>query len=237
MHTWALVQWAFVQCTTLTLSNVCCNLFCAATMLSKARDSIFWKETWASILMLSKVLSGGFFATLGGWESGRNNCVACVIFCRSTELECFAILTEQYDGLGVLQLEHTEGFARESQHAELFWTNAFHSWGGCAACNAHSTVGKAKPAMYGRFLSPRHKLLKDERIHNPLATKRSSSPRRDVVSFSSQPPRSAGDRWLWHYDNLISPPWVHYRQRFVWWHPSGRPQRCQTDKPGLFWCV
>ena len=144
-----------------------------------------------------------FLPRLAGGKVGRNNCVACVIFCRSTELECFAILTEQYDGLGVLQLEHTEGFARESQHAELFWTNAFHSWGGCAACNAHSTVGKAKPAMYGRFLSPRHKLLKDERIHNPLATKRSSSPRRDVVSFSSQPPRSAGDRWLWHYDNLI----------------------------------
>ena len=61
---------------------------------------------------------------LAGGKVGRNNCV---IFCRSTELECFAILTEQYDGLGVLQLEHTEGFARESQHAELFWTNAFHS--------------------------------------------------------------------------------------------------------------
>ena len=80
MHTWALVQWAFVQCTTLTLSNVCCNLFCAATMLSKARDSIFCKETWASILMLSKVLSGGFFATLGEWESGEEQlCSLCYI--------------------------------------------------------------------------------------------------------------------------------------------------------------
>ena len=71
--------------------------------------------------MLSKVLSGGFFATLGGWESGEEQ------LCYILQKHRVGILMEQYDGLGVLQLEHTEGFARESQHAELFWTNAFHS--------------------------------------------------------------------------------------------------------------
>ena len=78
MHTWALVHlynvhpWHWVMFVFVE--------FCAATMLSKARDSIFCKETWASILMLSKVLSGGFFATLGGWESGEEQlCCLCYI--------------------------------------------------------------------------------------------------------------------------------------------------------------